>query len=654
VPPRLPKWQELLAKFISQLRIVSREVSVKPGERGAQLKLWRSQHRILDEIAKGMDEGVRKFYVLKSRQLGSTTVFVVILLFWLAMHPKTKGALVVDHEGTRDNFRETIREIITSIPAKYFGDAFAIKKGADNRNFMAFTNGSQLNFLVAGTSKDKVSWGESSGYSVVILTEIANYGSEEGLNNFEEAMSETNPERLYVYESTAKGRNMWFKRWQAAEADPFSIRRIFVGWWSKELNAIPVNDPKFAIYGRDRPDSRESAKIAAVQERFGHTITMEQLAWRRWKSADTSKSESSLDQNQPWVPEEAFVVSGHSFFQTRLLSQNLERITSEPTVLRLPDGASMTVAGIPYKAYRFWMGEDFWSASLQQLDGLRDSPRDIQLRIWHEPVLDGRYVIGCDPAGGRDDKNNNHAISIFRCYADRLIQVAEYADNMAETAHCAWVLAYLAGVYRNCQIIVELNGGYGKAVMTELDHLRDQLRAEHNAHKRGAANKANPKGQDWTDFLSMARYYIYRRPDNPASAGFILNWITNFDNKRLVFSEMRDSHMNGALVINSRPLLEEMLDVVEDSDKSTIGAPGNQKDDRVMAACLANHAYVQDERPGLIMQGMTFEKVTREEAGARTKGHIVNNIVAQHFRNHEEGVAEVPPHQQWMANRGLI
>ena len=632
-----PDWRKLLARFTDQLRIVSREASVKPGERGTKVELWGSQTRILEEIAKGLDDSVHKFYVSKSRQLGSTTVFVIILIFWLAVHRKMKGALVVDQDKTRDDFREVIRSIIDSIPPTYFGSAFGLKpKGGDNKYFMAFTNGSQLNFLVAGTSGSKENWGESSGYSIVILSEVSKYGSPEGLNNFEEAMSEHNPDRLYVYESTSNGRNHWYSRWKAAEADPITCRCIFVGWWSKELNAIKRNDARFAVYGQAPPDEREAKKIHEVRERYGHQITAEQLAWRRWKSADLSKSENSLDQNQPWLPEESFVLSGKSYFQPRIIMHNMERLNL-----------------VGYKGFRFYMGKDFWSAALEPLDAARNRKDEIQLRVWADPMPEGRYIIGVDPAGGRDTKNNNHCVTVWRCYADKFIQVAEYADNMAETAHCAWVLAYLAGVYRNCQAIVELNGGYGKAVMTELDHLRDQLRADYNAEKRGAVTKKNPKGDDWSDFLSNARYYIYKRPDSPAAMGYVLNWITNFDNKRLVFAEFRDNHINDILVVNSRPLLDEMLDVIEDNERMSIGAPGNQKDDRIMAACLANHAYVQHERPGLIMQGMTYERVTKDESGIKLQGNIVNRAVSEYFRNYEAGVGEKPPERAWAEERGL-
>ena len=199
-----------------------------------------------------------------------------------------------------------------------------------------------------------------------------------------------------------------------------------------------------------------------------------------------------------------------------------------------------------------------------------------------------------------------------------------------------------------CLINLELSGGYGKQVMVELEHLRDLLRADHNADKRG------PNGKDMAEFLNAARYYVYKRPDAPGNAGYILNFYTTEDLKRQIFSGFRDAHMNDALVLNSMALAEEMMSVVQDG--STIGAPGRQKDDRVFASCLGNHAWVQHIRPGMIMQGLTYKRVSEEEAGIRTGGHIVDRTVQQTletFRNYERGVAEKPPEQAWFEARGL-
>ncbi|MDE2020688.1 MAG: hypothetical protein KGJ13_10165, partial [Patescibacteria group bacterium] len=67
------KWLPLFYKFIRLLRIDSKEAPAIDA-RGSPLNLWGSQQIFLEELAAGLDKGVRTFYVLKSRQLGITTV----------------------------------------------------------------------------------------------------------------------------------------------------------------------------------------------------------------------------------------------------------------------------------------------------------------------------------------------------------------------------------------------------------------------------------------------------------------------------------------------------------------------------------------------------------------------------------------------------
>src|SRR5262249_10129703 len=156
-------------------------------------------------------KGIHKFFCLKSRQLGVTTISLAIDVFWLAMHNDMIGCLVTDTEKNKEANRALIVKYIESFPDGYFGDSFKIIK--NNRQSLMFSNGSRLDLLVAGTKKKSISWGEGQGYALGHMTEIASYGDVEGLKSLEEGFAQKNPHRLYMYESTAKGFNHWRSRW---------------------------------------------------------------------------------------------------------------------------------------------------------------------------------------------------------------------------------------------------------------------------------------------------------------------------------------------------------------------------------------------------------------------------------------------------------
>ena len=278
-----------------------------------------------------------------------------------------------------------------------------------------------------------------------------------------------------------------------------------------------------------------------------------------------------------------------------------------------------------FKAYRYWIGTDFFATKMEQL-GQGSNPEEWELRVWEEPVKGGQYVIGVDPAFGRNDWRDKSAISIWRCYADLMVQVAEYASHNIEAHQCAWVLAHLASAYKNCVVNLELSGGPGKAIMREFDRLRNSLKQEIYSNQL--------KEFDWEDVLNGMRWYLYHRPDS-IGAGYVYNFLTTRDSKFNLMNGMRSSYTTRVLKIRSRPLLNEMQAVVQEG--STIEAPGREKDDRVVAAALAHYSWDGELRLSLVANGMTYERVKAEEAGEVSSSRvIVDRIVFDYFKRAEE------------------
>lgn len=625
---RSTRWLRPFEDFLKHMRIDSKEIEAID-ENGSPLDLWGSQRIFLNEVAYGLEEGQHTFVCLKSRQLGVSTISLAIDMFWCLVHPGMMGALVTDTEANRNVFRVMIERYIKNLPPDLVGENFKLPR--INRDFVQFPNGSRLDFIVAGT-RSKSNWGESRGYTLQHMTEVAGFGDPNGLASFRETFSQSHPNRLCIMESTAKGFNHWKDIWDECANDPHSKRGIFIGWWAKDLNRISRKDRKFQSYGLDQPDGNESELIRAVKDRFGVTIDMEQLAWIRWRSSDRSADISNIAQNQPWVPEQAFIFSGFSFFQTRLIARDISDMDDNEDEYA-------------FKAYRYWIGTDFFATKMEQL-GQGSSPDEWELRVWEEPVKGGQYVIGCDPAFGRNDWRDKHAISIWRCYADRLEQVAEYASHNIEAHQCAWVLAHLASAYKDCIVNLELSGGPGKAIMREFDRLRGSLRQEMYSRQL--------KDFDWEDVLNGMRWYMYHRPD-AMGAGYVYNFLTTRDSKFDLMNRMRSAYTTRVLHPRSRPLLGEMQAVVQEG--STIEAPGREKDDRVIAAALANYAWDDWVRPSQIAGNMTYENVSRAEAGELTVANrAVERIVADYFRRAEE-IANQDPREnapKLLIERGLV
>ena len=619
------EWPPVFYEFIKYLRINSKETEAID-DKGAPLNLWGSQKYVLDEIVSGMEHGIRNFQILKARQLGISTVTLALDIFYLAMYPNITGALVTENEGNRSIFRDTIRRYVESFPPGFFGKKFTVVNM--NKDFILFSNGSRLDFIVAGKTKD--SWGEGRGYVMAHLTEVAAYGSEKGLASFRETLSETHPNRLYIYESTAKGLNHYKTQWEEYGRDKYSKKRIFCGWYHKDINTISKDDRRYKVYGVAEPDPAEQELMDEVKKEYGYTVKREQLAWYRWRHSEQTTTLQDLHQNLPWTATQSFVATGHSFFQMPLLEQELEKIH-----------------GVPYHGYKYVMGNDFWSVVCERITD-KNRKEEIVLKIWEEPNPNGVYAIGVDPAFGRSADSDRHAIQVLRCFGDKVVQVAEYADNEIDTRQCTWVLAHLAGAYKNCLINVESAPGPGGVIMNELENLRERMRIdpkfEHNA-------KPN---ENWADFLDQARWYLYKKPDH-WGPGSVKGWESTFRTKSQIMNQLRDTFVTQQMVLHSKLLIEEMMDVIRDGE--AIEAPAPAHDDRVIALALAIRGWIDSLRMGLLANGDSYEGYLKEKNGEPVdKGvKMINNIVRDFFRSAEEK-AEMPvihPRQQWLYDKGF-
>lgn len=491
------------AAFMNFIKYVSIDSKDKGGGTVLGEKLYGAQLRFLDCIFEGLAEDIHDFKILKSRQLGITTLSRALSLFWLGMHAGLKGAMVFDTNTHRDEARNEFVTMLKNLP-EHLGFPKLVK---DGRDLLSLSNGSTFVFLSAGvrTSKSSGTLGRSSGLNFVAASEMCSWQNEEGVVSFRNSLSETFHNRLYIWESTARGFNQWYRMWLEAKADTLNQKTCFIGWWAKESQAIARGTPMFEKYGKELPTEEEALKISEVQRLYGHKITQEQLAWIRRKTNPTQNAEGSeetgsdileelMGQEQPWVENDSFLQTGSTFFS----NDRLTEITKKD-------------ASSKFDAYYFAQGSDFtnseWYPAVHK--------RNHQLKVWEEPDPDGIYVVAGDPAFGHDESNNNSAAQVLRCYADCVIQVAEYAYSGIETEPFAWVLASLAGWYKNTYLIVEINGP-GEAVWIALRELKKLVLSGH------LRLKASEKGL--RDIFNNVRDYMYARSDSTSGPGGTMQW----------------------------------------------------------------------------------------------------------------------------------
>lgn len=565
--------RERFAIFCANLKILTKDFGLVP------FKLLGSQQYMLDEICKGLDEGITTFVICKSRQLGSSTFFMALNLFWGFEYPGMSAAIVTHVEQLREQFRNTIDVFGAHLPKK-----FKISKRAHNRMMLILNNGTTYQYLVAGTKHStKTGLGTGGAFNYLHASEVSRYGDENELKNLRAALSTHYPHRLQIYESTAMGFNHFEQMCRDAISSP-TQRFIFVGWWRNELYRYEKDHPFYLSYMPDGENSSLSAlerqRVEEVWNEYGVKIDDCALAWYRWKLQDEyHNDQNKMDEDFPWTTEDSFVATGSQFFSGNSLTAQFRRAKVQ-THMRLT-----------YRLTNNW----------EEMACVPYADDRASLRIWEEATPTGHYIIGCDPAYGSSEKSDRTAISVFRAYADRAEQVAEYCSNSVSTYQCAWILAHLCGYYRNANMILELNGP-GQTVFDELNKLRELCKSVF------AADEPNLR-----TCLSGIRHYLWRRADSTGS-GVAFQWRSTRDQKSMMLNMFKDSIELDRVHIRSVKALEEMKHIV--NTEGLIEAEGSFKDDRVIAAGLAALYWRQYVQPRLKSQGMTYEHARKMQENA--------------------------------------
>lgn len=570
--------KERFLKFLGMLRIQTKDFGM------SRMQLLGTQIYVLDEICAAVDRGVTTILILKARQLGMTTFFIALDLFWAMEYSGLLGAFVTHTDQAKAFFRNTIKIFFANLPKTH-----KIKWDQENRDMIVLKNGSLLQYLVAGTKeKTKGGLGRSSANNFIHATEVAFWGSPDDLNELSATMSTHYPHRLKIEETTANGYNFWEERWREGKDDP-TICCIFVGWWRHDHYSFSDDHPWFQAYmpkGHDTPLTREERRrVNEVKKRYGVDVSHNQIAWYRWKlESETHGDQTKMDEMFPWVEEDAFVNTGAQFFAS-------PQITQAAREARLK----------PFMPFKYQMG-DHWRET--QVIAIRD--KRAELRVWEEADPKGNYVIGCDPAYGSGPDADRAVICVCRCYADKLIQVAEFVSPLISTYQCAWALCHLGGYYRNVQVNLEINGP-GEAVHNEILRLRSETAQMVDRTAGGAIE------YDLRYVLTMMRFFLYTRVDSIAAASPAFHTRMNQSNKFGMMSTMKDNFELGIFKVNSLALLDEMKTV--QIDGGSVEAEPGKHDDRVIAAMLAHETWRRFQRQRMINLGQTYALALAEAEG---------------------------------------
>jgi hypothetical protein len=544
-------------------------------------KMLGTQIYFIEQIVEGLSEGIHRFVILKGRQEGITTICAALDLFWHYLFPGMQGTFASHNEEARDEFRATLTMYHDGLPRTH-----RVPIVQNNRYFLSLKNRSKISMQIGGGSKKKGGKGRGKGLIFMHATEVSSWEDEESLASIMASLAQVNPNRLQIMESTARGMNMFKDIWDDA-CEAITQKAIFIGWWRNDLYRKKKDSNEYRVYWDGQATAVEEQWIRAIKAMYDFDIDDEQIAWWRWMIAEEIHDEDYMMQEYPPTEDYAFILSGKNFFSLSKVKELKDQIEQEE----------------PPEYWRFSFGEDFLQTTLD-----RSSEKMSQLAVWEEPSDDGFYVIGCDPAYGSASWADRSVVEVYRCYADRYEQVAEFCTAEITTYKFAWVICVLAGYYKNSMVNVEVNGP-GEAVIGEIDNLRRQA----------SMCGSTPYGKSLKQAVGHMRYFLYKKLDSPFG-GAVYHWKTSQDSKDRAMNAFRDLVERGHGVIHSKTLCDEMKIIVRETD-GFLGASGRGKDDCTIASAIASECYVRYFVVKLKQMELTWNKENARRNRVVATGH---------------------------------
>lgn len=550
---------ERFRTFCSRLRIPTKEKGL------LALDWLGTQQYVMQEIAAGLRRDVHSFTILKGRQMGISTVLLALDLYWLFKHGGLQGLLVTDTDKNRELFRSNLTAFMKSLKR----NERPTEEG-HNRLMLSMGNGSRLEYLVAGTRKEG-NLGRGSAGNYLHATECSSWGDEEGYASLMNTLAQINPNRLYVFESTARGYNMFYEAWEVAKKSK-TEHAMFVGWWRNEFYRKDSNTLEYKTYWDGAPTGDERVWIGEVFARYRYEVQPEQIAWWRWYVAEKMKGDEMMAfQEMPPTEEYAFQLSGSKYFSAERVNLNFQAALKNPE----PE----------YFRYKFGL-------NYEDTEFIETSQENADVQIWELPHPGAVYVIGADPAYGSSEWADEFAVCILRCYADRVVQVAEIGTPDWNEAQYAWAISHMAGSYVGATLCLEMQGP-GGAVYNELNNLKRQY---------GNMRKGDPR-QGIYDVVGKMRDYFWRRQDSLSGQYSAQQWQTSAKEKQRMFATLRNYFEREMVDIRSLVTIQQLRNIHRNGDQ--IGGEGRAKDDRVVALAIGVVAWND-----MIMQEMQAENRT--------------------------------------------
>lgn len=410
------------------LKIKTKEGKIVP------FLLNESQQKLYEAIQqqKQKNQPVR-IIILKARQMGFSTLTEGLIFHDCVTH-FLHSAMIITHkdEATTnlfnmsklffDHLPEKIRPMVKASNAK----ELIFENPAKDRKIKMLRPG--LRSKIKCTTAGGKGVGRSDTLTCLHASEVAFWPGDilATLAGIQQAVPDT-PDSMIILESTANGFNAFKTLWDNAVQGISDYVPLFFPWYE-------MKSYRKAYHGEELTEQEQKLK-----ERF--CLDNEQIMWRRWCIANNCNNDMNMfKQEYPSTPEEAFIATGTSVFDTAALSLRLEELRKQSEIIKQG-----------YFVYDKTVTDTQSGPQIILKDRLFQQSVQGDILIFKEPEEGVPYVMGGDTAGEGsdrftlqvlDNRTGEQVARLLRGYDE---------DIYAEQAYCL-------GMYYNVALIaIETN-----------------------------------------------------------------------------------------------------------------------------------------------------------------------------------------------------
>ena len=508
----------------------------------------------------------KPYFVLKGRQQGFTSVITAIQLAFAIVRKNFSGFTMADRsDNTVAIFNDKARTVYDRLP-----EILKPSEKFNSRNEMFFDKLNSSWRIATATSEA----GRSRTLNFVHFSEVAFYECD--LADLQAGIGEAiTADAIVVYETTANGFNQAKDLW-----DSGACVNLFYEWW---------RSPEYRSTEYEYIDKADTWLTERIKLLYDRGCDREQVAWYA-KKYDSYLDKSTIRQEYPITPEEAFIFSGDCVFDIEKLNQRMVECSgTSPIKVGFFDYKSISAPVYDSEGQK--VGEQW------QLTDIRFIERqDGYIRLHREPEVkkDGNgnviglapYALGGDTAESGQDWFAGKMVNAITgqtaaTFHKQFIDEDLYAEQML----C------LAKYYHDALIGIEIN------------YSREPMRIIHR--KYGYIN-----------------VYLREKLDGVHDEKVLdIGFRTDTQTRRVILGELVAKFRENPAIECDIPTLREMSTFVKKQNGRQEAIDG-QHDDLVMSLAIAHYvagqqstAWIKPEAPEDDFIKRNFKEDTEADTG---------------------------------------